>query len=78
VSSKIIINDLKSLTSRSLKQHWDKNFKYLKYNFGLRLNQYAIGKKYDYTTNILPDNEKDRTKIIKRYRSKIRTSTRAK
>ncbi|ODS32086.1 MAG: hypothetical protein SCARUB_02793 [Candidatus Scalindua rubra] len=44
MSSKFIIDDLKYLIGRSLKQQWDKNYKYFKYNFGLRLNQYAIGK----------------------------------
>jgi hypothetical protein len=45
-----------------------------RYLFGLRLFEYAQGKRYDYTTKILPEDKELRTKIIKSYR-KTRVSS---
>lgn len=62
--------------------YWIKNKSYIKYNFALRLFQYSAGKKLDYTahlnTNILPSDNDKREKVIDKYRSIRRSSTRAK
>jgi len=62
--------NLEKLTKDRFKALWEKEQKYLKYNFGLRLNQYAYGKNYDYTTSILPNSYSERTQIIESYRKR--------
>tara|TARA_B100001250_G_scaffold123426_1_gene104794 strand:+ start:761 stop:1408 length:648 start_codon:yes stop_codon:yes gene_type:complete len=70
---------LDELTKESLKTVWQKNHDIIRYNFGLRLFQYSQGKVFDYSihknTNILPDDDVERTKIIKKFRSVRETST---
>ena len=70
--------DLKKITKKSLKEYWEANHEVLKYNFGLRLHQYAYEKYFDCTSEILPLNEDDRLAIINTYRGINRTSSRAK
>lgn len=65
-------------TQENLSKIWDKHKDGFKYLFGLRLFEYAQGKHYDYTTEILPKNLEERTKIINTYRKTNRTSSGAK
>lgn len=64
--------DLKKLTDKRLLDYWnvDNNQATFKYAFGLRLAQYAYGKHFDYTTEIIPENHDLRTEIIESYRKR--------
>lgn len=61
---------LKELTKESLKRYWemDDNALHMKHGLGLRLSQYAAGKKFDHTTKITPEDEKIRTKVVENFR----------
>ena len=67
-------NKLQELTHDSLDRVWKHNSEIIKYTFGLRLYQYAQGKVFDYScfnnSDILPKEERNRSKIIKQLRSK--------
>lgn len=49
---------------------WEKEKNYWRYNFGLRLTQYAYGKHFDYTTTLLPNSYNERSHIIENYRKR--------
>ena len=70
---------LKKLTENKINKIWLNNSQIIKYNFGLRLYQYAQGKVFDYScfkySNILPKDHSQRSMIIKQLRSNRRSST---
>ena len=70
---------LQKLTQNKINKIWFNNSQIIKYNFGLRLYQYAQGKVFDYScfnySNILPKDPNQRSVIIKQLRSKRRSST---
>lgn len=70
--------DLVKKTKSKLNEIWDKHQNEFKYLFGLRLFEYAQGKHYDYTTNILPKDLEERTKIINSFRKTNISSSLAK
>ena len=67
--------ELAKKTKKYLTELWDEKDKngvtygaQFKYLFGLRLYQYAYGKHFDYTSGILPEDKKEKEKIIYTYR----------
>lgn len=70
------------LTKDVLDKYWKNNARYIKYNFGLRLYQYAAGKVFDYSahknTDILPHEYELRSEIIGSIRKTKYTSSPAK
>lgn len=65
-------------TKNKLTAIWNEHQNEFKYLFGLRLFQYAQGKHYDLTTDILPSDKILRTKTLKAYRGTNRSSSAAK
>ena len=61
--------------------YWQKNKKYIIYNFALRLYQYSAGKMFDYsihkTTDILPSDLNKRLEITDKIRKVKRSASRA-
>ena len=64
------------MTQESLGKIWVDKKEEIKYNFGLRLYQYAMGKVFDCSeTTLLPNNKKKRNVIIESIRGKRRSSS---
>ena len=64
------------MTQESLEKIWIDRKKEIKYNFGLRLYQYAMGKVFDCSkTTLLPSDSKERSVIIESIRGKRRSSS---
>ncbi len=65
--TKIVLDEIWDTRNKKNGNKYGDEFKYL---FGLRLFQYAQGKRYDYITPVLPNDQNERTNILNAYRKR--------